>query len=158
MAQVHSSILLAVTKPYEIVPQFKRAPLYHSQESLDIIALVVEVKHRPVFFMEIQPPASFIYDSRREEADEQMRKYFMDFAGNPAIPILHGVSAFGTRLSFYECDSATRIFQPELIEAHPPILADVAPITRWNCDVLQWEGVNRLMDVVNKVKEMCARL
>lgn len=38
---------------------------------------------------------------------------------------------------------------------NPSILADVAPITRWDYDVLQQEGANRLKDVVSKIKELC---
>jgi len=88
-----------------------------------------------------------------------MRSRFGDLRPLLAIPILHGVSAFGTRLSFYEYDSATQVLQPHrIIWNHPSILADVAPITRWDCDVLQQEGANRLRDVVNKVKEMSAQV
>ncbi|KIL58578.1 hypothetical protein M378DRAFT_170396 [Amanita muscaria Koide BX008] len=106
--------------------------------------------------MEVRPPASFPYDSKRQEADEQMRRRFRDLRQILAIPILYGISAFGTRLSFYEYDSATHVLQPEqILRSHPSILADVAPITRWDCDVLQLEGANRLRKVINQVKEMC---
>ena len=41
-----------------------------------------------------------------------------------AITILHGVSASGTRLSFYEYDSATHVLQPEqVLRFHSSILA-----------------------------------
>jgi hypothetical protein len=142
------------------VPQFKSVALQGSQESIGIVAaLVVEVNRHPVFFMEIKSSASFPYDFKREEADEQMRRRFRDLRQILAIPILHGISAFGTQLSFYEYDSATHVLQPELtLRSHPSILADVAPITRWDCDVLQKEGANRLRDVINKVKEMSAQV
>jgi len=142
------------------VPQFQSVALQGPRESIGIVAvLVVEVDRHPVFFMEIKPFASFPYDSKREEADEQMRRRFRDLRQILAIPILHGISAFGTRLSFYEYDSATHVLQPEQnLRFHPSILADVAPVTRWDCDVLQKEGANRLRDVVRKVKEMCAQV
>ena len=101
----------------------------------------------------------FPYDSRRGGADNQMRRRFTDLRQILAIPVLHGVSAFGIRLSFYEYDSATYVVQPEqVLQSHPSIFDDVAPITRWDCDVLQQEGANRLRKVVNQVKEMCARV
>ncbi|KAF8805665.1 hypothetical protein BYT27DRAFT_7142298 [Phlegmacium glaucopus] len=152
--------LFSVEGPYEIVPQLKSVALHGPLENIDIGAvLVVEVSRQPVFFMQIKPPASFPYDSKREEADEQMRRKFRDLRQILAIPILHGISAFGTRLSFYEYDSATHVLQPEqVLRSHPSILADMAPITRWDCDVLKQEGANRLRDVVNKVKEMSAQV
>jgi hypothetical protein len=57
------------------------------------------------FFLEIKPPGS-LYGSKREEADEQVRRRFRDPAPVLTIPTLHGVSAFGTRLAFYEYDLA----------------------------------------------------
>jgi hypothetical protein len=57
--------------------------------------------------MEIKPPASLLYDSKREEADEQMRRRIRDLRHELAIPALHGICAFGTQLSVYEYDSAT---------------------------------------------------
>lgn len=109
--------------------------------------------------MENKPLASFPYGSKREEADEQMRRKFRDLRQILAIPILRGVSAFGTRLSFYEYDSATHVLQPEqVLRSHPSILADMAPITRWDSDVLQQEGASRLRDVVRKVKGMSAHV
>ena len=152
--------LFSVDGPYEIVPQFKSVALQGAQESINVVAvLVVGVNRHPIFFMEIKPPASLPYDSKREEADEQMRRRFRDLRQILAIPILHGISAFGTRLSFYEYDSATHVLQPEqVLQSHPSILAEVAPITRWDCDVLHQEGANRLRQVVNQVKEMSARV
>ena len=141
--------LFSIDSPYEVMPQFKNEALQ------GFARIVVEVNRHPVFFVDIRPPDSLPYDSKRKEADEQMRLQFMDLRHNLAIPILHGISAFGTRLSFYEYDSATCVLQPEPEQAqHPSILVDVAPITRWDYDVLQQEGANRLRDVVNKVKEM----
>jgi hypothetical protein len=151
--------LFSVDGPYEIVLQFKHAALQDAHESVDIVAILVRhVDRHPVFFMDVNPPASSSCDSQREEADEQMRRRFRDLRQTTAIPILHGISAFGTRLSFYEYDSATRVLRPEqVLRSHPSIPADV-PITRWDCDVLQQDGADRLRDVVNRVKAMSAQV
>jgi hypothetical protein len=148
--------LFSVDGEYEVVPQFNSPVL---QESIDMVTiLVVEANRHPFFFMEIQPPATIPYDSKREEADVQMRRQFRDLRQTLVLPTLHGISAFGTRLSFYEYDKETCTLQPELIQSDLAILTDVAPIDRWDCDVLQQEGANRLRDVAEKIKEMCARL
>jgi hypothetical protein len=34
----------------------------------------------------------------------------------------------------------------------------VAPINRWDCDVLHPEGANRFRNIVNQVKEMCVQV
>ena len=54
-------------------------------------------------------------------------------------------------------DAATHILQPvQLLPSHPSMLADMAPITHWDC--VEQEGANRLRDVINKVKEMSAQI
>jgi hypothetical protein len=68
--------------------------------------------HDPVFFLEIKPHLSLPYDSKREEADEKMRRRFRDHTTILNIPTLHRVSAFGIRLGFYEYNLATHDIQP----------------------------------------------
>ena len=58
------------------------------------------------------PPGSLPYESRREAADEQMRRRFRNLRQILTIPILHGISTFGTQLSFYEYDSASQVLHP----------------------------------------------
>ena len=110
--------LFPVDGPYEIVPQFKSPG---TQESIDFVAIfLVEVNRHPVFFIEVKPTASFPYDSKRKEADEQMRNRFMELRQNLNI----------TRLSFYKYDSATQAVQSKrIICSNPDILTDVAPVT-----------------------------
>ena len=144
--------------PYEIAPQVKKVTLQGSQNCF-VTALVVHVNYHPVFFIEVNHPAAFLNNSSRQEADKQMRCRFRDLSQTLAIPILHGVSAFGTRLSFYEYNSETRVLQPEqVLQPHPSVDDDVAPITHWNYDILQPEGANRLREVINHVKEMSAHI
>ena len=88
-----------------------------------------------------------------------MRRRFDTLGKTTPIPTLYGISAFGQHVSFYEYDSVTKVLQPErLPRPHPSLTADVAPVTRWNFDILQPEGANRLREVVNHVKEMSMRL
>jgi hypothetical protein len=83
-----------------------------------------------------------------------MRRWFRDLRQTLVVPTLHGINAFGTRLSFYEYDSATHALQPEYIHFDTALLTDVAPAGRWGCDVLQQEGADRLRGVIAKVKAM----
>jgi len=60
---------------YELVPQFTSPLLQGAQESINLVTiLVVDVLNRhPIFFVQIKPPAEMPYDSKREEANIQMR-------------------------------------------------------------------------------------
>ena len=145
--------LFSLDGPYEIMFQFKTGALQDSWED-DIPIIMVVVNKRPVFFMALKPPSSLLYDSKREEANDQMIRQFRDLIPVSA-PTLYGISAFGTQISFYEYNSATSIFQPEQVpQVHSSLFADVAPIARWDCDVLKPGGANRLRDVVKKIKKM----
>ncbi|KAI9573376.1 hypothetical protein HD554DRAFT_2055464 [Boletus coccyginus] len=135
--------LFSLGGQFEVVPKLKNRMT--DQDFVPV--LIVAVDRHPVFFMAIKPPAAIPYDSERGKADGQMRRLFSDLGQNLDIPTLHGICAFGTRLSFYEYDSATQSMQPQ-----------VAPIGRWDCDVLQPEGADRLKGVAEKVKDMCAQL
>jgi hypothetical protein len=149
--------LFSIEGPYDIVPQFKPEAPEGSPEGADFVpVLLVEVNQHPVFFLEINHPVPLPSQSKREEADELMRRKFRDLGPRLAIPTLHGVSAFGTHLSFYEYDLATRVIQPT--GSDPSLTADIAPISRWDSDVLQQEGADQLRDVVRKVKDMCAHM
>ena len=145
--------LFSLDGPYEIIPQIK-SEAQVSCDSDNNPGLVVVVNKRPVFFMEIIPPAFLASAFKREEADEHIRRRFRDLRQISAIPTLHGISAFGTQLSFYEYDSATSTLQPERIPPSLVVNASAPPITRWDCDILKPEGAKRLRDVVKKIKEM----
>ena len=82
-----------------------------------------------------------------------MRRKFKELEPLLDFPTLYGVSAFGTRLAFYEYDRATHEVQPT--EVTQDITTDIAPIERWDSDVLQKEGADRLTDIVKRVKDMC---
>ena len=143
--------LFSLDGPYEIVPLCKPAD---SLQSDFVPVLIVQINQRPVFFMEIKPPSALLDISKRAEADLQMRCRFRDFGRASKIPTLHGVSAFGNHLLFYEYDAATSSVQPEqILQANGCIHAGVAAMS---CDVLKPEGAYRLKDVVEKVKEMSA--
>jgi hypothetical protein len=150
--------LFGVLSPFSINP-----PYYTVPEPLrtkdDLVSLfTVEYKQHPVLFIEIKSPASFKYDSRRREADERMRGCFRDLRQLVVTPSLPGISAFGTRMAFYEFVAATNSVTPPAIAAHPSLLNDVAPADRWGCDLLEPDGIARMRQVVQNVQDMCQAL
>ena len=94
--------------------------------------------------MEIQPPASFPYGSKREETDEQMRRKLRDL--RQILAFLFCTASVHSAVDFHSMNTIQRLTsfsQSKFSEARssPSILADVAPITRWDCDVLHQERI-----------------
>ena len=144
---VHSHILFSIDGPYCIDPQFKCEAPEGSREHINFVPTLLvdfECQH-PVFFLQINHPDSLHDDSKRKEADDQMRRRFRDLAPALTIPTLHGVCAFGTHLAFYEYDLATHGIQPP-----PHVTTGVAPISRWDLDVLRPEGANYMRDIIKR--------
>ncbi|PBK82246.1 hypothetical protein ARMGADRAFT_1038842 [Armillaria gallica] len=114
----------SVDGPFEISLQFNAGN--------EVVAVfTVKLDERPVLF---------IQDFKRQEADRQMRERFSDFHGDVVTQILPGISAFGTRLSFYQYDKATSSLTPPAIAADLNIMNDAAPQSRWDCDILDVAG------------------
>ncbi|KAH9050348.1 hypothetical protein EDB83DRAFT_2226674, partial [Lactarius deliciosus] len=101
------------------------------------------------------PPTTLSLDSKRKRADDQMRDHFRDLRHSLVTPRLPGVSAFDTRMAFYEYVVANNRITPGAITPDPNILNDLAPVERWNCDLFEDEGINRIHQVVQDVKAMC---
>jgi hypothetical protein len=130
----------------------------NSRDSVDsdfIFEFEVRLEDKPVFFVKIKEPTKITFKSAREEADNQMRKRMGDLA--PACPLdsLNGVSAFGTRLSFYSYDKKRTLVLPGRISPHPRMETDTAPLDRWDCDILEDEGARRFQDLVAEIKRKC---
>jgi hypothetical protein len=73
------------------------------------------------------------------------------------LPVLHGVSAFGTKLCFYSITKAGLVL-PESIPASPQYVIDTAPVDRWNYDILADEGEAELRRIVQAITTECAQL
>jgi hypothetical protein len=80
---------------FEVVPQF---PAVTAREAVNfVILLLIYVNSTPVFVIEVKPATDFRFISKRQ-ADLQLRKRFLDISPDMKIPVLHGVSAFGTKI------------------------------------------------------------
>jgi hypothetical protein len=120
-----------------------------------ILLLLIYVNSTPVFVVEVKPPGDFRFSSERQEADLRLRKCFLDISPYLKIPVLHGVSAFGTKIAFYTYDSHTRRLEPRNIAPDPDFLIGTAPKEWWQCDILEQEGADKFREVVAAVKQMC---
>lgn len=114
--------------------------------------MFTELDKRAVFFIRFKPPVTLFLDSKRKQADDRVRDHFRDFRHSLVTPCLPGISAFGTRMAFYEYVVANNRVTPRAITPDPDFLNDVAPVEQWNCDLLEDEGNNRMRQVVQDVK------
>lgn len=136
--------LFPATDYYVVTPQF--TPTF-----------LVQKASRPVFFLDIKPPAHYTHRSSRAAADAQMRTQFYALADVVELPVIHGVSALGTHVCFYSYNRDNAVVDPPPIPADVNQMNDVAPAARWNFDVLSDEGVARMTQVANEVKAMVAQ-
>ncbi len=138
---------------FEVVPQVSAVTAH---EAVDfVVFLFIYINTTPVFVVEVRPPGDFSFSSKRQEADRQLRQRFLDISPDMEIPVLHGVSAFGTKIAFYHYDNESRRLKPASIASDPYVLMDPAPKKWWHYDILEQEGADKFREVVNEVKKMC---
>ncbi|KAH9979389.1 hypothetical protein BGW80DRAFT_1557073 [Lactifluus volemus] len=151
--------LFGLEGPFEISPQYHIRPT--APDGYYVVKpFTVEVNKHPVLFIEVKPPASFALDSNRKRAEDQMRDHFRNLHENLVTPRLFGITAFGTRLAFYEYEAATKILPPPaIVQVRDSVtLDDAAPAERWDYDLLEPNGIARMRQVVQDVMTMCQAL
>ncbi|TFK41792.1 hypothetical protein BDQ12DRAFT_396780 [Crucibulum laeve] len=85
-----------------------------------------------------------------------MRERYESLIGqNLVIPKLYGISVMGTRFSVYEYDKATKSLSPPSIAPDSTFVTDVAPASRWNYELLEDAGEQKMKELVAEVKRMC---
>jgi hypothetical protein len=144
------------TEGFQVVPDFK-APITFG--SINFTTRLV-VRYRkiqfPVFFIDIKPALHLEDISTRAKADEQMHEQFESIAGQKfGIPKLYGISALGIRFSLYNYNEATGIISPPSSSHDSMQFIDVAPVNRWNLDLLEKIGEEKFKETVAEVKAMC---
>ncbi|KAF8577922.1 hypothetical protein K439DRAFT_1396071 [Ramaria rubella] len=134
------------TVPPDVIPSF----------------LIMAPEFAPVFLLMIADPRGLGTSAIRALADEQIRARMREVAPECPIPVLHAVSAMGTRLAFYRMentsgggDSATN---GDVIVPHPPEGNAAVPAEHWVCDILEKEGEDLLRAVVQEIKDCCETL
>ncbi|KAK0495013.1 hypothetical protein EDD18DRAFT_1173503 [Armillaria luteobubalina] len=142
--------VFSIDGPFEIISQF-HVPAT-PRDNTDFFAIfTVKLDKHPVLFIEVKPPASFRLDSKRQQADRQVRECFRDLRDDVVTAVLPGVSAFGTRLSFYRYVKAANAVTPSAIVADLNIMTDAAPNNRWDCDILDADGAARFREVIDQL-------
>jgi len=150
--------LFGIEGPFEISHRVYHIPQTPG-DTIDVVGiLTVELNKRPVLFIEVNPPSSFHLDSERKQADDQMRVCFRDLQNNLVTPHIPAISAFGTRVAFYEYTAATKAVTPPATAADPIYQNDVAPSDRWNYDILEADGIARMRQVAQDVRALCEAL
>jgi hypothetical protein len=147
--------LFPISEDYLVSPQHIEPD---DRDAIDMAVLYMVERHRKVvFFLEIKPATHIMHMSTRAMADTQMRRRYKKLFED-SIPILHGVSALGTRLCFYELDRDTRRVRPPSIAEDPECITDTAPAGRWDTDILTQEGEERIKAVVDSAKSIASSL
>jgi len=138
-----------------ISPQH-REPDMNDSVDLTVIYLVM-LKRHVVFFLEVKPSGHITHAGSRARADRQVRQRYLDVFESSA-PVLHSLSALGTRLCFYTFDRATRVILPPPIQRDPELVNDTAPPTRWSLDLLSPDGEDRARSTAQDVRRIAAAL
>jgi len=123
-----------------------------------IASFEVTFREHPVLILQVKPPQHLSFNSTRKKADRQIRDRLVDLAEHTPLPILYGISAVGTRLCFYEFEKASRRMTPRFIPSDIETATDVAPVERWDCDVLEADGEQRLRALATHIIEACEHL
>ena len=144
--------MFPVDSKFEVHPQYPPPGL--NKESVDFVAVLIRINKIPVFMVEVKPPANFHLQSKRTDADEQLRRRLLETSVATKIPVLHGISAFGTKIAFYKYATDTELTEPRSITPEPGLETDTAPREWWAFDILEEEGAQKFRDVVENVKEM----
>lgn len=143
---------------FTVVPQYLKSA---SRDSADfIVCFEIHLENKPVLIVELKDPTTIQHISTRAEADDQIRRRIIDRAEHCPLDTLYAVSALGTKLCFYSLDVKNRAakINPPRIDRDPDTVYDCAPTERWDRDVLEASGEDKLLAVINEIKAGCAEL
>jgi hypothetical protein len=143
-----------------------------SRERIDFVATHYfwhGIRDEPVMFLELKRAQDLSVKAQRHLANKQMREcyvalqraydityyYNIILTGNLKaicpLPTLHGISAFGRNLCFYQTGA------PGTVIADPRLETEDIPQECWGVDILTEEGEKRLKGIAENVKAMCKR-
>lgn len=144
-----------------------------------VVSFETTFRQHPVLILGVKPSQHLSLNSTREAADRQIRRRLIidllgvwrycrlrshdptaEFlpSGRAPLPVLYGISAIGTKLCFYEFEKAPMHMTPRRIPNDPEFTTDVAPQERWDCDVLEANGEQRLRALATQITGACERL
>ncbi|KAH9858202.1 hypothetical protein C2E23DRAFT_892031 [Lenzites betulinus] len=144
---------------FVVVPPYTHAG--DPRTSSDFIVMFeLQLANKPILIFQAKPQSHREYPSKRQAADLQIRERMNDLAAQYPLSTLHAVSALGTGMCFYTLDTGDveAEISPVAIPAHPTRMNDIAPASRWDCDLLQPEGERRLREIVEEIKAACVAI
>ncbi|KIO24253.1 hypothetical protein M407DRAFT_26367 [Tulasnella calospora MUT 4182] len=149
--------LFPADSDFTVVPNFQE--LGSTQGADFLISIDVYIGNKPVLLVELKKPNNLRYISRREDADMQLRRRLRDLVRDCPIPTMYGISAFGSRVCFYRLSTVPGSpINPPLIPRDLEYVNDVAPEDRWNDNVLDVGGEDKLRQVVREIFDACSNL
>jgi len=117
-----------------------------------IIAYLVVMGEKSIFFLEINPPGHVNETSSRIAADDLMRDRFGSLFNLAPLPKLHGISVMGQMLALYCLDKATGNVYHEYVSGRWARIMDVVPANTWDSDITTAAGYQRFVEVVKDVR------
>ncbi|KAF8986340.1 hypothetical protein BDQ17DRAFT_1205129, partial [Cyathus striatus] len=98
-----------------------------------------------------KPPSHLLDPRLRRQADEDMRLRFKEVTHYVKIPKIVGICAMGRKVAYYRYDLATGVVEsPNGACSKNPYNV---PMEWWDSDVMEKEGQNKLLRVVQGVLE-----
>jgi len=145
---------------------FTVSPVAYPVDSRDSIDFAVEYlitieehdQNTPVLFIEIKDPTTLSSLASRRSANDQMIHRFEQLINTCHIPILYGISAFGTKILIYTLNIETGDLNPTFPPPHPHKININITKDTWNLDILENEGAVVLNNVFTHVMQMCNEL
>jgi len=151
------SSLFPPDSDFAVVPQLVESTSTLSPNGC-FLTLEVLFVDRPVLILELTNARDIINMSTRRFADEQMRLRLGDLYSHCPLSTLHAVSAMGTQLCFYSVNTTDpAMIKPLRILEDSSEVNDLAPASRWNCDILTADGERRFRQVTEEIKQWCAK-
>ncbi|KAK0493629.1 hypothetical protein EDD18DRAFT_1078171, partial [Armillaria luteobubalina] len=137
--------LFPVTSKFTVAPQ--SCFFSHSYGSTNLVVeFQVLFEHNLVFFLQI------IQKNRKAQRTIKCERAWVI----RPLTTLHDVSTFGTSL-LLQLRSKSRILSRH-VSPDRGLETDIAPLSRWDCDILQEEECQRFRDILAEMKTKCKRL
>ena len=145
------NVVFPVDSDFTVAPQSYPIPI--SRDSIDfVIEYMVLLDNMPVFILEVKEPSRIELLSARQEADMQIRRRLRDLRFRCRLDTFYGVSAFGQQLCIYYINT-DNVVEPHIIPQDIELLIDTAPRDRWSIDVLTTNGYDKMLAIVNYIKQ-----
>jgi hypothetical protein len=116
------------------------------------IAFIVESNDRPVLFIEVDP-GNVKSRNARATVEGRVRRRFTELVDTMGVSKLYGIGALGSKLAYFTLEAETGRISPPFLPQKNWYLGE-SPISRWDTDIMEEDGFEKFVAVVNEVKVM----